>query len=194
MERHTFPLLVVLLNTALVIAAGVAGSIGMLLAGQWAVVGASLVAAILYPAGLLTLHWLTWLIGIPAVLADDAGHRWLAMLLAYLLGLFVSGLVLGWVALAVWWIAADRATWAALAWGYAVVTAPLIVVVLRPFGYPLLLMLFFLAQAAYAGAWALLHFRLAAPDEALAVIGALALVAPLVQFSRRWQRHTTPDY
>jgi hypothetical protein len=194
MERHAFPLLVLLLNSALIVAAGLAGLVGMLLAGEWGIVGASVLAAILYPTALLTLHWLTWLIGIPAVLAADGGHRRLAALLDYLCGLFVTGLVLGWSALAVWWIAADRPTWAALGWGYAVVTAPLVAVVLRPFGYPLLLMLFFLAQAVYAAAWALLHYRLAAPDEVLAAIGVLGLLAPLVQFSRRWQRHTAPDY
>lgn len=194
MERHTFPLLVLMLNSALVVMAGLAGFIGMLLAGEWGVVGASAVVAVLYPATLLTLHWLTWLISIPAVLAEDGGHRLLTGLLVYLCGLFVTCLVLGWVALALWWIAAGRPTWAALAWGYAVVTAPLIVVVLRPFGYPLLLMLFFLAQITYAAAWALLHYRLAALDEMLGAIAVLALVSPLIQFSRRWQRHTAPDY
>jgi hypothetical protein len=194
MERHTFPLLVVILDSALVAVAGAAGFAGMLLAGEWAVVGGSVLAAVLYPTTLLTLHWLTWLIGIPAVLAADGGHRLLTALLGYLSGLFVAVLVLGWVALVLWWIAADRPTWAALAWGYAVVTAPLMVVVLRPFGYPLLLLLFFMAQFAFAAAWALLHFRLAGPVEALGAIGVLALVSPLVQFSRRWQRHTAPDY
>lgn len=194
MERHTFPLLVLMLNSALAVAAGLAGFIGMLLAGEWAVVGVSVVAAVLYPGAFFALHWLTWLIGIPAVLAEDGGHRRLIAVLVYLWGLLVHALVLGWAALAVWWIAADRPTWAALAWGYAVVTAPLIVVVLRPFGYPLLLMLFFLVQMAYAVAWTLLHYRLAAPDEVLGAIAVLALVSPLIQFSRRWQRHTAPDY
>lgn len=194
MERHTFPLLVLILNLVLVAVAGLAGLAGMLLAGEWGIVGISMVAAVLYPGALLMLHWLTWLIAIPAVLAADGGHRLLTALLVYLGGLFVHCLVLGWVALAVWWLAAERPTWAALAWGYAVVTAPLMVVVLRPFGYPLLLMLFFLAQVAYAAAWTLLHYRLAAPEAVLGAIGVLALLSPLIEFSRRWQRHTAPDY
>ena len=194
MERHTVPLLVLILNSVLVITAGVAGLTGMLFAGEWGIVGASVLAAVLFPATFLTLHWLTWLIGIPAILAADGGHRLLTRLLVYLSGLFVHCLVLGWVALAVWWIAAERPSWAALAWGYAVVTAPLTFVVLRPFGYPLLLLLFFLAQLTYAAAWALLHLRLAATEEVLGAIGVLALVAPLIEFSRRWQRHTAPDY
>jgi hypothetical protein len=193
MERHTFPLLVLILNSVLVAAMGLAGLAGMLFAGEWGTVGASLLAVVLFPGALFALHWLRWLIDIPAVFAAEAGHRLLTALLVYLAGLFVHCLVLGWVVLAVWWIAADRPSWAALAWGYAVVTGPLMVVVLRPFGYPLLLMLFFLAQLTYPVAWALLHFQLAAPAEVLAGIGLVALATPVIQFSRRWQAHTAPD-
>lgn len=193
MERHAFPLLVVLLNSALVLVAGLAGLAGMLLAGEWDTVGAGILAAALYPGALFTLHWLTLLFGVPAVLAEDGGYRLLTTLLVYLGGLLVHCLVLGWVALVIWWIA-DRPTWAALAWGYAVVTGPLMVVVLRPFGYPLLLMLFFLAQVTYVGAWASLHFQLATPAGALGAIAVLALVAPAIQFSRRWRRLIAPDY
>jgi hypothetical protein len=193
MERHTFPLLVLILNSVLVAAMGLAGLTGLLFAGEWVIVGASTLAVVLFPGALFTLHWLRWLIDIPAVFAADAGHRLLTVVLVYLSGLFVHILVLGWVALAVWWITADRPTWAALAWGYAVVTGPLMFVVLRPFGYPLLLMLFFLAQLTYPAAWALLHFRLAAPEEVLGGIGLIALATPVIQFSRRWQVHTAPD-
>lgn len=48
-----------------------------------------------------------------------------------------------------WSIGAREPAWAALAWGYALASAPLLAVVLRPAGYPLLVLLMLVAQLLY---------------------------------------------
>ena len=190
--RPALPLLALILNALLIAAAGVAGAVGMLLAGGGTIVIVSLCAAIACPATLAMLHWLRWLTDIPAMLARQARWHFFAIVFAYLSGLIVHALVLGWVALAVWWIAPTPG-WAALAWGYAVVAAPLLLIVLRPFSYPLFLLLMLVAQALYPLAWGAMHLAHLSTEHVLAAIGLIALIGPLLQFSRRWQALTAPD-
>ena len=193
MSSPLLPLLALVVNALLVVVAGFAGGIGLLLAGEWGIVALGVAAAVVFPLALVALHWLRWLIDIPAMLASDARQHWLAALLAYVAGVFVSALVLGWPALAFWWIAGAAPAWAALAWGYALVAGPLLLVIVRPFGYPFMVLLAFLAQLAYPLAWGLLHLAGVAPENIVAGIGVLALVCPLIEFSRRWQETTAPD-
>jgi len=193
MKNPALLLLALILDALLVAAAGVAGAIGLLLAGGGWIVLVSLCAAIACPATLVMLHWLRWLTDIPAMLASQARWHLIAVVLAYLSGLIVHVLVLGWVALALWWIASATPGWAALAWGYAVVSGPLLLVVLRPFSYPQFLLLVFTAQIVYPLAWGALHYAHFSGQQVLAAIGLIALTGPLVQFSRRWQVLTAPD-
>lgn len=193
MKNPALLLLALIVDVLLVAAAGLAGAVGLLLAGGGWMVLVSLCAAIAYPTALVMLHWLRWLTDIPAMLASQARWHFLAVAFAYLSGLIVHALVLGWVALAVWWIAPGTPGWAALAWGYAVVSGPLLLVVLRPFSYPQFLLLVFTAQILYPLAWGALHYANFSVEQVLAAIGVIALSGPLIQFSRRWQALTAPD-
>lgn len=193
MKNPALPLLALIVNALFIAAAGLAGAVGLLLAGGGWMVIASVCAAIACPAAFVALHWLRWLTDIPAMLAGQARWHLLALAFAYLSGLVVHALVLGWVALAVWWIAPGTPGWAALAWGYAVVSGPLLLIVLRPFSYPLLLLLVFVAQVLYPLAWGALHYANFSAEQVLVAIGLIALIGPLVQFSRRWQVLTAPD-
>jgi hypothetical protein len=193
MDNHTRPLLLLLLNAVLILGAGLAGLVGMVADGRWLLVAGSLLAALAYPAVLLALHWLRWLIDIPAMFAADARHQLLASLLVYLSDMFVHCLVLGWTALVFWWIVDGRPAVSALAWGYALSAGPLLAVLLRPSGYPLLVLAFGVAQAAFVIGWILLRFELASTEQVLAGLALLTLLAPLIQFSRRWQNATRPD-
>jgi hypothetical protein len=193
MENHTRPLLLLLLNVLLIAGAGLYGLVGMLMEGRWWVMATSLVAALGFPVALVTLHWLRWLIDIPALFAADARLRLLTALLVYLSGLFIHVLVLGWTAFTLWWVVVGHPSLAALAWGYAVTTGPLLLVILRPFSYPLMLWLYLLAQILFVIGWTLLHLGLATAMEVLSGIALAAVVSPLVQFSRRWQERTQPD-
>ena len=192
-EERCTALLALILNVLLVAAAGLAGAVGLLLAGGGWVVLSSACAAIAFPLTFVTLHWLRWLTDIPAMLASQARWHFPAAVFAYLSGLIVHALVLGWVAVAVWWIAPGTPGWAALAWGYAVVSGPLLLIVLRPFSYPQLLLPVFTAQMLYPLAWGALHYANFAAEQVVAAIGLIALAGPLIQFSRRWQALTAPD-
>lgn len=90
-----YPLLLLVLNLLLVAVCGICGGIGLLLAGESTVLFLGLLAGIAYPLALIALHWLKWLIDIPAILADGANWRSVTALLAYLSALFTSTLVLG---------------------------------------------------------------------------------------------------
>lgn len=193
MTSPLLPLLALIVNVLIAAVAGICGGIGLLLAGEWRILVISIAAAVVYPATLVTLHWLRWLIDIPAMLASQARYQFLASILFYFSGLFINVLVLGWVALALWWVAPATPAWAALAWGYALVAGPLLLVIVQPFGYPLLVLLAFIAQASYPLAWGLLRLAGVAPEQVVAGIAVLALVCPLIQFSRRWQVMTAPD-
>lgn len=193
MDSHLRPLAAVILNGLLIAAAGLFGIVGLLVAGEWRIVGTSLAAVIAFPFVLLTLHWLRWLLDIPAALCADIGYRLLAGLLAYLADLFVSAMVIGWVAAAVFLVAADNPGWSALVWGYAIVAGPLLFLFMRPGGYPMMVWLYFVAQIAYPVAWGLLRLGLLSLDAVFIALALLAALAPLIEFSRRWRRHTAPD-
>lgn len=187
------PLLLLLGNLLLVAVAGLCGGIGLLLAGEWAAVTVGLAAGVLYPLVLLLLHWLRWLIDIPAMFASQARWRLTAAVLDYLSGVYVSILVLGWLSGIVWSILALHPPWAALCWGYALVAGPLLLVILSPAGYPFLMLLVMVAQALYPLAWILFCLAGAPIEYLLQAIAVVALLLPLVEFSVRWQLLTRPD-
>ena len=86
MSSPLLPLLALVVNALLVVVAGFAGGIGLLLAGEWGLVALGVAAAAVFPVALVTLHRLRWLIDIRAMLASDDRHHWLAALLAYVTG------------------------------------------------------------------------------------------------------------
>lgn len=193
MSRPLLPLAIIVIDAILVVLAGLVGGAMMLSDGAWWRVVTSLAAAIVFPTLLFVLHWLRLLTDIPAMFAADARLGRLADLLGYLSNVFVHALVLGWLALAFCWIAAGQATIPALLWGFAIVSGPLLVVVLRPLGYPMLAWSCLVAQLAWPLLWASAHYHLLSTEQALLGIGVLLLVSPLIGFSRRWQRLTAPD-
>ena len=192
-SRQLMPLAIAGLDALLMICAGLIGGVGMLWDGEWWCVASSLGAAIVFPSVLFILHWLRLLTDIPAMFAADARLPLLADLFGYVSDLFIHALVLGWLAWVFWWVAAERPTTAALLWGFAVVSGPLLTVVFRPLGYPMLAWACIVAQLAWPLAWACAHYRLLTSDETLMAIGTLVFVSPLIGLSRRWQRFTAPD-
>jgi len=193
MNSRLLPLKILILNICLIVVAGLAGLAGMLLDGEWQIPAISIVAALLLPSILVTLHWLRLLLDIPAMLASDARFNLLTRLLAYLSGVFTFALCLGWLALAIWWIAAHHPGWAGLAWGYAIVAAPLLMVLLSPAGYPLLVLAVMVSQILYPFAWLILRFAWLSPQQVVYSVALLALLLPLIQFWRRWQLLARPD-
>lgn len=187
------PLLLLLGNLLLVAVSGLAGGIGLLLAGEWKAVIVGLAAGLAYPVALLLLHWLRWLIDIPAMFASQARWHLTAAILNYLSDLFVSLLVLSWLMCIAWGILALNPPWAALCWGYALVAGPLLLVILSPAGYPLLMLLVMVAQGLYPLAWILFRLADVPVEYLLQAIAVLALLLPLVEFSSRWQSATRPD-
>jgi hypothetical protein len=185
-------LLLLVLNLLLVAVSAICGGLALVFSGQWLEVFVGLAAGLAYPAVLMTLHWLKWLIDIPAMLASDARWRLASAVLTYLSGLFASALVLGWLALVTWGVLGATPAWAALAWGYALVGGPLLLVLLRPAGYPLLVLLGLAAQCLYPIAWAMFHLAGLGMGEILRAIAVVTAVLPLVQFWPRWQSATRP--
>jgi hypothetical protein len=187
------PLAIAVGDFLLVVLAGLLGGAGMLWDGEWWRVITSLGAAIVFPVVLFIFHWLRLLTDIPAMFAADARMDWLADLFGYVSDVFVHALILGWLGLVFWWIGSERPTTPALLWGFAVVSGPLLSVIFRPLGYPMLAWACVVAQLAWPLAWACAHYRLLAADEVLIGMGALALISPLIGFSCRWQRFSAPD-
>ena len=192
-RSQLLPLAIGVVDALLVILAGFIGGAGMLWDGEWQRVASGLGAAIIFPMVLFVFHWLRLLIDIPAMFAKDAHMDLFADLLGYVSDVFVHALILGWLALVFWWISAERPTTYALLWGFAVVSGPLLWVVFRPLGYPMLAWACVVAQLAWPLAWACVHYDLLTTDEVLMGIGVIALFSPLIGFSRRWKRFVAPD-
>lgn len=192
-SSQLLPLAIAVVDALIVLVAGVIGGAGMLWNGEWQRVASSLGAAIIFPTVLFVFHWLRLFIDIPAMFAQDAHMDLLADLLGYVSDVFVHALILGWLALVFWWIGAEQPTTSSLLWGFAIVAGPLLGVVFRPLGYPMLAWACVVAQLAWPLAWSCTRFRILAADEVLVGIGALVLLSPLIGFSRRWQRFSAPD-
>jgi len=178
-RSQLLPLAIAVADALIVLVAGVIGGAGMLWNGEWHRVASSLGAAIIFPLILFVFHWLRLLIDIPEMFARDAHMGLLADLLGYVSDVFVHALILGWLALVFWWIGAEGPAVYALLWGFAIVSGPLLSVVFRPLGYPMLAWACIVAQLAWPLAWSCTRFRILAAEEVLIGIGALVLLSPL---------------
>lgn len=193
-KHPLLPLKFLLADLLLVSVAAVTGITGLALHEEWLLLLGGFVAVLAFPIALACVHWLRWLIDIPALLLGQSGWRLLMTCLHYIADVFVSLLIFGWLALVLLTVAGGLLSeheeipgWVSLTWGFAITSGPLTLMLLRPSGYPLLFLLCLLGQLAYPIGWGLIQWDIDWLNLMLGVL-LLALIAPLLGYLPAYRR------
>jgi len=96
-----------------------------------------------------------------------------------------------WSGAVLWLVFRGSAPWWSLAWGYAVAFGPQFVLCVMPFSPPVVVLLFFVAQVAFACAWVLIAMGVIGMGEAVWAALTLSLAVPVVTQTSRWLELTT---
>jgi len=190
-EKQLLPLAVAIANGILIAVAGLAGAFGMLVTGGWLALLLGVLGLLAAP---LVLRWLlfgTWLLALPSMFASHHGHQRTGRLFWYLTDLYCALLIALWSGAVLWLVFRGSAPWWSLAWGYAVAFGPQFVLCVMPFSPPVVVLLFFVAQVAFACAWVLIAMGVIGMGEAVWAALTLSLAVPVVTQTSRWLELTT---
>lgn len=191
MEKQLLPLAVAVSNGILIAAAALIGAFGLLVTGGWSALALGALGLAIAPIALRWLLFGTWLLSLPSMFAAHGGHHRLSRLFWYLTDFYCALLVAAWSGAVPWLLYRASAPWTSVAWAYAVAFGPQFFLCIMPFSPPSIVLFFFVAQAAFVCASALIAAGIIGMGEAAWAALALCLAAPAVTQSSRWLRLTT---